>query len=89
MLFAPMVGAVAGLVAGWYMATDAVEDSSLSGMILWAILVAASVIPMWVVEGDSEAHHTLAHAIRRFHAPDGGQPAGSLASAVWLASSQE
>jgi hypothetical protein len=51
MLFAPMVGAFAGVVIGWYMATDAVEDANMSGMVLRIILVIASVLPMWVVEG--------------------------------------
>jgi hypothetical protein len=51
MLFAPMVGAFAGLVAGWYMATDAVEDAGMSGLPLRIILVIASVLPMWIVEG--------------------------------------
>src|SRR5262245_51548686 len=51
MLFAPMIGAIAGLVAGWYMATDAVEDSSLHGLFLWILLVIGAVAPMWGVEG--------------------------------------
>ena len=51
MLFSPMVGAVAGLVAGWYMSTDSVEDAGFSGLPLWTILVVASIAPMWIVEG--------------------------------------
>ncbi|MGN6366752.1 MAG: hypothetical protein ACTHN5_00545 [Phycisphaerae bacterium] len=51
MLFAPMIGALAGLVAGWYMATDAVEDSGLTGLPLWTLLVIATCIPIWGVEG--------------------------------------
>ncbi|HEY4330840.1 MAG TPA: hypothetical protein VGN88_13950 [Phycisphaerae bacterium] len=88
MLFAPMIGAMAGLVAGWYMATDAAEDSSLSGMTLWVILVVASVIPMWVVEG-------VMRLILRWPMEFGGfmlMTAACLlamASAVWLASTQE
>ena len=50
-LFAPMIGGFAGLVAGWYMATDAADDSSMNGLPLWVILVVASTLPMWVVEG--------------------------------------
>jgi len=50
-LFAPMIGGFAGLVAGWYMATDAGDDSSMNGLPLWVILVAASALPMWAVEG--------------------------------------
>src|ERR1035438_5053726 len=51
MLFAPMVGALAGLVAGWYMADHAVEDSGLNGLPLWVILVLAAVLPIWLTEG--------------------------------------
>ncbi len=89
MLFAPMIGALAGLVAGWYMATDAAEDSGLFGLGLWVILVAASVLPMWGVEG-------IMHLIlpkRPFNF--GGWMVLSaanllaLAAAVWHESSQE
>jgi hypothetical protein len=51
LLFSPMIGAIAGLVAGWYMATDAVEDSGLTGLFLWTILVVSTCIPMWAMEG--------------------------------------
>jgi len=87
-LFAPLVGAFSGLVAGWYMATDAVEESSLTGITLWAILVVAATLPMWIVDP------LLSHLI--------GWPmnfAGfmvltsatllALGAAVWHASSQE
>jgi hypothetical protein len=89
MLFSPLIGALGGLVAGWYMATDAVEDSGLTGLGLWVILVAAACIPMWAVEG-------LMHLVfwwRPFGF--GGWMLMSaamlmaLASAVWHASSQE
>ena len=50
MLFAPMIGAIAGLVAGWYMATDSVEDSGFSGITLWIVLFLATCIPIWLTE---------------------------------------
>jgi hypothetical protein len=87
-LFGLLVGAVAGLIAGWYLATDSVEDSSLSGIVLWVILVIASVLPMWIVEG-------LLHLITRWSMNFGGfmvltaATLMALASAVWYASSQE
>jgi len=88
-LFAPMVGAIAGMVAGWYLATDAVEDSSLHGIVLWIILVLGACLPMWLVEG-------LMHLIiPKWQMNFGGfmaVAAGNilaLAAAVWHASSQE
>jgi hypothetical protein len=89
MLFAPLIGAIAGLVAGWYVATDAVEDSQMSGLGLWVILVAASVIPMWVVEW-------VMHLIFPTWPMEFGgfmvvasANLLALASAVWHASAQE
>jgi hypothetical protein len=88
MLFSPMVGAAAGLVAGWYMATDSVEDAGFTGLPLWTILVLASIVPMWVVEGIM--HLIFPAWIFGF----GGWMVLSsaillaLASAVWNASSQ-
>ncbi len=88
MLFAPMVGAIAGFIAGWYMATDAVEDSSLNGIVLWVILVIATVLPMWIVEG---LLGKIMHRSMNF----GGfmlmtaATLLALATAVWHASSQE
>jgi hypothetical protein len=87
-LFSLLVGAVAGLVAGWTMANDAVEDSGLSGMVLWVILVVAAVVPMWAVEG-------LLKAITHKPMNMGGfmmlvaANLMALASAVWYASAQE
>jgi len=87
-LFGPVIGGIGGLVAGWYLATNAVEDSSMHGMTLWVILVAAAAVPMWAVEG-------LMHAITRWPMNFGGfmvVMAGTLmalAAAVWHASSQE
>jgi hypothetical protein len=87
-LFGLLVGGFGGLVAGWYLATDAVEDSGWSGFILWAILIAGAVIPMLVVEG-------LFHWITGWPLNFGGYmilvAAGlmALASAVWHGSSQE
>ncbi len=89
MLFSPLVGSAAGLVAGWYIATDSVEDSGFNGLFLWVILVAAAIIPMWVVEG-------IMHLIfKSWVFGFGGWMLLSaamllaLASAVWHASSQE
>jgi hypothetical protein len=87
-LFAPMLGAIAGFIAGWYMATDAVEDSSLNGIILWVILVIAAVTPMWVSDLILGA---ITHRSMHF----GGfmlmtaATLLALATAVWHASSQE
>jgi hypothetical protein len=88
-LFAPMVGAIGGLVVGWYMAINAVEDSGFSGLPLWTLLVAASWVSMCVVEW-------IMHLILpRWNFGFGGWMvlmSGmllSLATAVWYASSQE
>ncbi len=87
-LFGPVVGCLAGLLAGWYLATDAVEDSALSGVVLWIILVMGAVVPMWGVEG-------LMGRITHWPMNFGGfmiLTAGNLmalASAVWYASAQE
>ncbi len=45
MLFSPLVGAVAGLVIGWWLAEEAVERAGFSGMVLWVILVLAAWLP--------------------------------------------
>jgi hypothetical protein len=89
LLFSPMIGCIAGLVAGWYMATDAVEDSGgLTGFPLWIILIVASCLPMWAVEG---IMHLLLPA---WTFGFGGWMLVSaanlmaLASAVWLSSTQ-
>lgn len=88
MLFAPMLGALAGLVAGWYLATNAVEDSNMNGLVLWVILVVASVAPMWIVEG-------IMKLLLGWPMNFGGfmlitaATLLALASAVWHASSQE
>jgi hypothetical protein len=87
-LFGLMVGALAGLVVGWYMATDSVEDSGMNGLPLWTILVLASCISIWGVEG-------ILYLITGWSAGFGGWmllTAASLlalAAAVWHASSQE
>jgi hypothetical protein len=87
-LFAPIPGAIAGLVAGWYVATDSVEESSMQGLILWVLLVITSVFPMWAVEG-------AMHLITRWPMNFGGfmlltaSSLMALAAAVWHASSQE
>ncbi len=83
-----VLGGFAGLVAGWYLATDAVEDSNMHGVMLWVILVLASVIPMVVVEG-------ILRLILRWPMEFGGYMVFAsavlmaLAAAVWHASSQE
>jgi hypothetical protein len=89
MLFAPLIGALAGLVAGWYIATDAVEDSGLCGLPLWVLMVFGACFPMWAVEG-------IMHWIfRGWSFGFGGwmllmfASLMALASAVWLESSQD
>ena len=87
-LFGLLVGGFAGLVAGWYLAIDSVEESGLSGVVLWVVLVAGSVIPMWAVEG-------LLRLITHWSMEFGGfmillaASLMALASAVWYESSQE
>ncbi len=87
-LFGLLVGAVAGLIAGWYIANDAVEDSSLCGIVLWVTLVVAAVIPMWIMEG-------LLGLITGWSMNFGGfmlltaANLMALAAAVWYASAQE
>jgi len=49
-LFAMTVGSIAGLVIGWFLAEDAVERSSFTGIPLWTILVLASWFPIWLTE---------------------------------------
>jgi len=88
MLFAPMIGAIAGAVAGWYIATDAVEDSSLNGMLLWVILVLGCTLPMWICDG-------VLRWITHWHLTFGGfmlltaATLLGLASSVWIAATQE
>lgn len=87
-LFGLPVGAFAGMVAGWYLATNAIEDSNLQGMPLWCALVGGAVLPMWLVEGLMKL---LTHWPMNF----GGYmmltaaTVMALASAVWIASAQE
>jgi hypothetical protein len=87
-LFGLLVGGFGGLVAGWYLATDAVQDSGMSGLALWVILVGGAVIPMLVVEG-------VLHWITAWPLNFGGymmlMAAGlmAMASAVWHATAQE
>jgi hypothetical protein len=88
MLFAPMIGAVAGLVAGWYMAQDAVEDSSMHGLSLWAILVVAAVLPMWVMDALLSGVMGWPWTFGGFMMLTAATLLG-LASAVWMASAQE
>jgi hypothetical protein len=89
MLFAPMIGAFGGLVAGWYMATDSVEEAGMSGLLLRVILVIGAVTPMWVIEG--LWHLILPHRSFGF----GGwmllmaATIMAMAAAVWHESSQE
>lgn len=49
-LFAMVVGAVAGLVIGWYLAENAVEEAGFSGFALWIMLVAAAWATIWLPE---------------------------------------
>lgn len=50
MLLAFIVGAAAGLCVGWYIAQDAVDAAGFSGLLLWLMLVAASWLPIALVE---------------------------------------
>jgi len=88
MLFGLLVGCIGGLVAGWYVATDAVEDSSLQGMTLWIILVSAAVVPMWGMEWVLRLMTKWPLGFGGYMMLVGGTLM-ALASAVWLASSQE
>jgi len=87
-LFGMVVGCFAGLLAGWYLANDAVEDSSLHGIVLWVLLVLSAVAPMWLIEA-------LMHMITRWPLNFAGfliltaATLMALASAVWYASTQE
>ncbi len=89
MLGSPLIGAIAGLVAGWYMAEKSVEESSLNGIVLWVIIVVAAVAPMWIVEG---IMHVL---IPKWEMGFGGfmlltaATLMALGSGVWHASTQE
>lgn len=40
-LFAPFVGALAGMIIGWVVGENAVEEAGFSGLALWVILVVA------------------------------------------------
>jgi hypothetical protein len=88
MLFGLLVGCLGGLVAGWYVATDAVEDSSLQGMTLWAILVGAAVLPMWGVDFLLQRTAGPPMSFGGWMMLVGGTLM-ALASAVWIASTQE
>jgi hypothetical protein len=89
LLFSPLIGSIAGLIAGWYMATDSVDDSGMTGLPLWVVLVVATCIPMWGMEG-------IMHLILpKWNFGFGGWMLLSaatliaLAACVWHASSQE
>jgi len=49
-LFSLLVGGLVGLVAGWWVAENAVEEAGFSGLSLWIILVAACVGAFWGTE---------------------------------------
>ena len=89
MLFAPVIGAAAGLVAGWYMATDSVEDSGLHGPALWAVLIIGAALPIWLTEG------ILHLFFRSWPLGFGGwmlltaATLLAMSAAIWLASAQE
>ena len=88
MLFAPMIGALAGLVAGWHLAQDAVEDSSMHGLTLWTILVVGATAPMWIMDA-------ILNKVTGWPWTFGGfmmltaATLLALAAAVWVASAQE
>lgn len=87
-LFGLPLGTLTGMVAGWYLATNSVEDSGLQGMTLWVILVAASVLPLWLIEAVMKY---LTHWPMNFSGYMMLTTATvmALASAVWIASAQE
>ena len=88
MLLNLIVGSIAGLVIGWSMAEDAVQDSGLVGLSLWTLLVALGGLPILVVE-------TVMHWITRWEMGFGRWMCISaalimmLASTVWRASADE
>ena len=87
-LFALLPGAIGGLVIGWYLATDAVEDSGMTGFSLFTVLVIASWVPICAVE-------LLMWLILRWPMGFGGWMMMmsaliiALAATIWHASSQE
>jgi len=88
MLFAPMIGALAGVVAGWYLAVDSGEDSNLSGPMLWSVVVLGAILPIWVMEG-------IFYLILRWPVNFGGfmllaaATILAMGAGVWQASSEE
>jgi hypothetical protein len=88
MLFAPMIGALAGVVAGWHLAQDAVEDSSMHGVTLWVILVVGAAAPMWIMDAILNKLTGWPWTFGGFMMLTAGTLM-ALASAVWVASAQE
>jgi hypothetical protein len=51
MLLNLLVGTIAGLAIGWSLAEDAVQDSGLTGPLLWGVLILLGGLPILFVEG--------------------------------------
>ena len=49
-LFALLVGSLAGVVIGWVMG-EAAADTTLTGFLVWALVVLAAWVSIWVPEG--------------------------------------
>ncbi len=50
MVAAPIIGAPTGLILGWWMAQDSVENAPFVGLLLWTCIVAAVWLPIVLVE---------------------------------------
>ncbi|MEI8195811.1 MAG: hypothetical protein WCI73_07880 [Phycisphaerae bacterium] len=50
MLFAPLLGAMVGLVYGWMLAENAADTAGFSGLVLWIILIATAWLAIWIPE---------------------------------------
>ena len=51
MLVEPVIGAVAGAVAGWEIADNAVSEAGFTGIVLWVLLVLSCWVPIWATQG--------------------------------------
>lgn len=50
MVVAPVIGAPVGLVIGWWMGSNVVENAPFVGLLLWVSIVAACWLPIVLVE---------------------------------------
>ncbi len=51
MLFAPMIGGLAGVAIGWHFAEGACEDAGFTGVFLWMLLIGCAWSSIWISEG--------------------------------------